>query len=141
MAQIMTFNWLAILVSFLVVFASGAIWFGPRTFFPVWWKAMGRDVNEKPGGENMGLVFGLTALGQFALVILVAMLLNVAAQANGSVDLVDGLMMGLTAGFIGAAASLSHRMFAGHGVKVWLIEVSNDVINMIIVGVILSLWR
>ncbi len=141
MEQILSFNWLAILVSFLVVFASGAIWFGPRTFFPVWWKAMGRDVNERPGGENMGLVFGLTALGQLVQVVLVAMLLNLAALAYGSLDFTDGLMIGLTVGLIGAAASLSHRMFAGHGVKVWLLEVSNDVINMVIVGVILSLWR
>ena len=35
------------------------------------------------------------------------------------------------------AASLGHRLFAGYGVKVWLLEVGNDVLNFTLMGAIL----
>ncbi|MSX73744.1 MAG: DUF1761 domain-containing protein, partial [Actinobacteria bacterium] len=34
-------NLLAVLAAFAVSFISGAIWFGPKTFYPVWMKAKG----------------------------------------------------------------------------------------------------
>ena len=38
-------NWLAVLLATIVSFVSGFIWFGPKTFYPVWWKALGKSPN------------------------------------------------------------------------------------------------
>ena len=46
------FSLLAWLLGSLLSIASGAIWFGPKTFFPVWWKAMGRPLDEEPGSKD-----------------------------------------------------------------------------------------
>ena len=135
-------NWLAIFVASLVSFVSGAVWFGPKTFFPVWWKAMGKDSSEAAGsGSNMGVVFAATYLGQLFQVTAMAMVIAGARFAYPEFSLAEGVSLGVIVaiGLI-SASSLSHRLFAGQGFKVWLIEVSNDAINIVIASVILTLW-
>jgi len=134
-------NWLAILVAFVVAFAAGALWFGPKTFFPVWWRAMGRSDGEAPGGGNMALVFGLTAVGALVQVVAVASVIYFVGLATGPVGPLGGLLTGLLLGIgFAAASSLSHRLFAGHGLKVWIIEVGSDVLNYTLVGLIIGLF-
>ena len=33
-------NFVGILIAFFVSFASGGLWFGPKTFYPVWMRFM-----------------------------------------------------------------------------------------------------
>jgi hypothetical protein len=133
-------NWLAILVAFVVAFLAGALWFGPKTFFPVWWKAMGKG-DEAPGGDNMALVFGLTAVGALVQVIAVASVIYFVDLAAGPVGPLGGMLTGLLLGIgFAAASSLSHRLFAGHGLKVWIIEVGSDVLNYTLVGLVIGLF-
>ncbi|WP_439565826.1 DUF1761 family protein [Microcella sp.] len=134
-------NWLAILVAFVVAFAAGALWFGPKTFFPVWWKAMGRSEDDVPGGGNMALVFGLTAVGALVQVIAVASVISFVDLAAGPVGPLGGALTGLLLGIgFAAASSLSHRLFAGHGLTVWIIEVGSDVLNYTLVGLVIGLF-
>lgn len=39
-------NFVGVLVAFFVSFISGAIWFGPKTFYPVWMKAKGNSSGQ-----------------------------------------------------------------------------------------------
>lgn len=134
-------NWLAILVAFVVAFAAGALWFGPKTFFPVWWKAMGRSEDDVPGGGNMALVFGLTAVGALVQVIAVASVISFVDLAAGPVGPLGGALTGLLLGIgFAAASSLSHRLFAGQGLTVWIIEVGSDVLNYTLVGLVIGLF-
>ena len=127
-----TINWAAFAVVYLIGFMLSAIWFGPKTFYPTWWKLMGdrpmptRETQTTPAIA----LFGLTMIGLFVQVLAVALLAP-------SLGWVAGLFVGLA----GAFASLGHRMFAGHGVKVWLIEVTPDVLVAVIAGIILSVWK
>ena len=136
-------NFVAVLVAAVAAFGIGAVWFGPRTFFPVWWKAMGRDVNEKPGGENMGVVFGATFLGQLAQAFAVSIVVAMQADRGGqTLGAFDGVLIGLLLGIgIAAAASLSHRLFAGQNFKVWAIEVGADIVSITTMAIIISAWR
>ena len=129
-------NWAAFAVVYVIGFMVGAIWFGPKTFYPTWWKLMGdrpmptRETQTTPAIA----LFGLTMIGLFVQVTAVALLTQVLPG-------VPGALVGLFVGLAGAFASLSHRMFAGHGVKVWAIEVTPDVIVTVIAGIIFSLWQ
>lgn len=135
-------NWLAIVVSFIVVFAAGAIWFGPKTFFPIWWKAMGRGDEQPGGGQNMAVVFCSTAVANFLQVVALASIIYFVRLSNPGFGALDGALTGLAVGiFIAAGASLSHRLFAGQGFKVWIIECGSDVVNLTLAGVILGLWH
>lgn len=132
-------HWVAVLVSGLVGIASGAIWFGPKTFYPAWLKAMGKPENHDPGvSMNMGVVFGSTFVAQFVQAIAMALIL----RSMPALNMGKGALVGLVAGIgIAAASSLGHRLFSGHGFKAWAIEVSNDILNLILMGAILGGWH
>ncbi len=135
-------NWLAIFVASMVSFISGAIWFGPKTFYPVWWKALGKEPAQNPGGSSsMITVFVSTYLAQLMQVTTLAAIIAAFRVSISGFGSLDGLAIGLLVGFgIGAAGSLSHRLFGGQGFKVWLIEISNDVLNLGLAGLILASW-
>ena len=150
-------NYLAVLVASLVSFVIGAVWFGPKTFYPVWMKALGREVPTErykmTGGETL-LMFGGTYLAALIQVLTLAFIFGI-YKAN-AVSLLTGddtltALNGAFLGFIfavglGAFASLSHRIFAQpdgkvyRSLKVWLIEVGQDVVCVTIAGAILGAW-
>ena len=132
-------HWIAVLVSALVGIASGAIWFGPKTFYPAWSKAMGKPENYDPGeNTNMAVVFGSTFAAQFVQAISMALILSSFSHPNVG----KGALVGLVAGIgLAAASSLGHRLFGGQGFRVWGLEVSNDILNLVLMGAILGGWQ
>jgi hypothetical protein len=133
----------AILASWLVTFVSGFLWFGPKTLFPLWWKLMGKSPAEVPGaGRNMMVTFGSVLVGQLISIFTLALVMNPLIELGQVSDALDGALVGLLLGFgIAGATALGHRMFAGHGAGVWIIESGNDIINLGIAGAILAAWR
>ncbi len=137
--NILELNWLAILIAFLAFFIIGAIWFSPKTFYPVWVKAMGSDPQKSPNAHGMALTFGLTALGALVQVVAVAIVIHFVAAASGPVGPLGGAAVGLLLGVgIAAASSLSHRLFGGQGLRVWIIEVIGDIVSLTVAGLIIG---
>ncbi len=143
MSALANINFAAVAVAAVAAIAIGSVWFGPRTFFPVWWKAMGRSTDEKPGGENMGIVFGGTFVGQFAQAVAVALVMAfVSGPNNNPIAFGDVVILGLVMGIgLAGAASLSHRLFAGQNFKVWILEAGNDIASILVMSLIIGLWR
>lgn len=139
--DIAAIEWLGVLVATIVVFTSGLVWFSPKGFFPAWWRAMGRSAEEQPaaGGSSMALVFGSTLVAIVAQVAMTALVIGLVDPA-GDVTLGEGLAVGLVLGIVVAGAALGHRLFAGHGFRVWTLEIGNDVLNLVLAGAILSFW-
>jgi hypothetical protein len=134
-------NLLAVLAATFVANVIGAVWFGPKTFFPLWWKFLGKSPDQQPGSSNMAYIFGMTFLGVFASVFGLAFVFEVAEAAYGQMDWIAGALLGsLLSLLIGGGASLSHRMFAGQGFKIWMLEVGNDVVALAAAGAILTLF-
>jgi hypothetical protein len=126
-------NWLAVVACVVVSMISGSIWYNPKTFFPAWWKVVGAG-REQPGMENMGMTWGLTVLSSFVQVVAMAFMVN----AMGTPGILTGFMLWL--GFI-APTYLVNKLFAGHGLKIWAIEVGNHLVNFLLFGLILGAWR
>jgi hypothetical protein len=142
-------NFLAIFVASIVSFVIGAVWFGPKTFYPIWMKALGREVPTErvklTAGETL-LMFGGTYLAALIQVVTLSLILAL-ARAAGPVSVGTGALIGFVFSVgLGAFASLSHRMFSQPGMKVyrslkvWLIEVGQDVVCVTIAGIILAAW-
>ena len=138
--MIPTINLAAVLVSVVAAFVIGFIWFGPKTFFPVWWRALGKSGD--PGAEGgMALTFGLTLVGSLVQAFSLAVVIGWARLAGVDVGLAGGALIGLFVGVgFAAATSLGHRPFAGQGLKVWLIEVGGDIVALIAMGAIIGAW-
>ena len=108
-----TIPWLGVLVAFIVAFVANFIWFGPKTMFPVWWRALGHTMDERPGTESMGKVFGLTIVGLLVQVLTMSWILQAAAALyDQDVSLGAGLLLG---NFTGGGFGDLVRQFASLG--------------------------
>lgn len=136
-------NIVGVLIAFVVSFISGAIWFGPKTFYPIWMKARGINSGELNRQQNKpALLFGGTIIGLIFQTLTVALLVTSLMAGNPDFEVLDGALVGGALGVgIAACASLSHRLFGGESVKVWIIETANDAINLTIAGAIITYFN
>jgi hypothetical protein len=134
------FNFVSILVAFGFSFVSGAIWFGPKTFYPIWMKARGIASGQLESNQNKPvLLFGGTILGVLIQTLVLGLIINSLQEAGTEIGISDGAGIGLALGLgIGAFASLSHRLFGSENLKVWVIETANDVLNLTVAGAIIA---
>ena len=135
-------NLLGVIVAFFVSFISGAIWFGPKTFYPVWMKAKGNATGQLTTSQNKPvLLFGGTILGVLIQTLTLAVVINSLGK-NIEVGVLDGAGVGFALGVgISMFSSLSHRLFGGESLKVWVIETANDALNLTIAGAIIAFFN
>jgi hypothetical protein len=123
----------------------GSIWFNPKTFFPMWWKAIWKTESDGPGmtgNSNMGMVWGLTVLAAFVQAVFMALMVNaMGSMTPGGATLGSGVLAGFTLwlGFV-VPTSLLNKLFAGQ-LKAWVIEVGNHFVTFILFGAILGAWH
>ncbi|MEY3636385.1 MAG: hypothetical protein RL147_814 [Actinomycetota bacterium] len=136
-------NLLGVFIAFFVSFISGAIWFGPKTFYPVWMKAKGNASGQLTGEQNKpALLFGGTIVGILVQTLTLGLVINSLQANNPDFSVANGALVGLALGVgIGMFASLSHRVFGGESLKVWIIETTNDAINLTIAGAIITYFN
>lgn len=136
-------NFVGVLIAFAVSFISGGIWFGPKTFYPIWMKARGIESGQLSQQQNKpALLFGGTIIGIFAQTLTLAVIITSLQAANAEFSVVDGALVGAALGVgIAAFASLSHRLFGGESLKVWIIETANDALNLTIAGAIITFFN
>lgn len=136
-------NFIGILVAFGFSFVSGAIWFGPKTFYPIWMKARGIKDGQLTTTQNKPVaLFGGTIIGVLFQTITVGLVINSLQQNQPNFGVLDGAGVGFALGVgIAMFASLSHRLFGGESFKVWIIETANDAINLTIAGAIIAFFN
>jgi hypothetical protein len=132
-------NFFAIVAAFGFCFVSGAIWFGPKTFYPIWMKERGIASGQLNAQQNKPvLLFGGTILGLLIQLFVLALIINSLA-GQGEVSALQGATVGLALGVgISMFSSLSHRLFGGESLKVWIIETASDGINLTVAGAIIA---
>ena len=133
-------NLLGVLLAFVVSFISGAIWFGPKTFYPVWMKARGIESGQLNSNQNKPvLLFGGTIIGVLVQTLTLALIINSLQKYEPNLGILDGAGVGFALGVgISMFSSLSHRLFGGDNLKVWIIETANDALNLTIAGAIIA---
>ena len=137
------FNYLSLFIAFGFSFVSGAIWFGPKTFYPIWMRARGIPSGQLTANQNKPVIlFGGTIVGVLIQTITLGLVMNSLRVHGMDIGVIDGAGIGFALGLgIGACASLSHRLFGGDSIKVWIIETANDVINLTVAGAIIALMN
>jgi len=129
-------NWLAVLVCVVVSMVSGSLWYNPKTFVPMWWAVVGKG--EQPGMENMGMTWALTILSSFVQAVALAFMVKAMGSTTAGSGALTGFMLWF--GFV-APTYLVNKLFAGHGLKIWAIEIGNHLVNFLIFGAILGAWQ
>ena len=135
-------NLLGVLVAFLVSFISGAVWFGPKTFYPIWMKARGITSGQLTANQNKpALLFGGTIIALLIQTLTLALIIN-SISKNVELSILDGAGIGFAVGVgISMFSSLSHRLFGGESLKVWIIETANDGLNLTIADAIITFFN
>ncbi len=136
-------NWLAVVACVVAAMIVGSLWFGPKTFYPIWLKAIGKSEKDEPaGGLNMGLMWGLVVLASLVQAVFMSLLVTaMGSMTPGGATLGSGVLAGfiLWLGFF-APASLTNKLFAGQ-LKAWVLEAGYHLITFVLMGAILGAWR
>ena len=136
-------NWLAVLVCVVVAMAVGFFWFGPKSFYPMWWKAIGKSENEQMGtGMNPALMWPLTILAAFVEAVFMSLMVHaMGSMTPGGATLASGALAGfmLWLGFV-ATTSLTNKLFANQ-LTAWVLEMGDHLIVMVLMGAILGVWH
>jgi len=142
----MTFSGLSfvgIIVACIFSFILGAIWFGPKSFYPVWMKARGIASGQLTSQQNKpALMFGGTIVGVIIQTLTLGLIINTFQQHGLEIGILDGAGVGFALGVgIAMFSSISHRLFAGESLKVWIIETASDALNLTIAGAIIAFFN
>ena len=133
---------IGVLVASLVSIISGAIWFGPKTFYPVWMRARGNASGRLSEDHSPAILFGGTFVGVVAQSLTLAVIVTSIQQGSPTFTIIDGAGIGCALGIgIAAFASLGHRLFGGENFKTWIIETANDAINLTVAGAIIAYFN
>ena len=135
-------NWLAVIVCVVVSMVVGFIWFGPKTFFPIWWKAIGKSESQSPSVQNPLAMWGLTIIAAFIQAVSMSLMVHaLGSMMSGGATLGSGALTGfmLWLGFV-APTSLTNKLFANQP-KAWVLEAGNHLLNFILIGAILGAWH
>jgi hypothetical protein len=142
----LTFNWLALLVSVVLCFVFGGVWYGPL-FGKAWGAAMGFDMTKKPEAKVMRRAFALQIIGACLMVYVMAHSVqvwrpSVWGAGTDQSDMVYGVMAGIFTwlGFY-VPLQLSKVAWESKPWKVFFINAGHDIIQLQFVAIILASWR
>lgn len=131
----LTNHWV-LLVSALLQWFLGALWYSPALFVKPWMTALG----IKPDSEKSGMAFAMTA--SFIASYLLSFVLWHVITWAGATTWLSGLFIGFLCwlGFI-AAPLFPQGIYERRPLKLFLINTSYWLVAMLITGVLLATWR
>lgn len=138
-------NYLAVLVSAIVFFGIGSLWYGPL-FGKVWMKAMGwtEDSLEADKSQtNMPLSFGLMFFGSLVMAFVTAhmvpFMMHIYPDMSGfSAGLVTGLTLWF--GYV-FAYLLTAPAFENKPWSYVLVNGGYWLVGIVVTGIIVGIWR
>ncbi len=135
-------NFLGVVIATIISIISGAIWFGPKTFYPLWMKARGIESGQLQNNPKPVVLFGGTFLSVLIQTVSLGLIINSLQVHLPDFSIVDGAGVGFVLGVgIAMFASLPHRLFGGENFKTWVIETTNDSLNLMIAGAIITAFN
>lgn len=139
-----TINYLAVLVSGIVIFALGGLWYSPVLFARRWIALQGRTEEQEraqAAAANMPLMYVSAFICGFVTAWVMALIL---AHIATSLELnaAHGALIGFMV-WLGFAATTSYAtaLFSGKPKQLWLIDSAYNLVCFVLAGMILAVWR
>lgn len=130
-------NNLAILVSAVILWVLGAIWYSPALFAKPWMTLLG--VQRQPGKKE-GLLLGMTAsfIGDLVLSFILSNIIMWSNETGFKYGCVIGILMWI--GFF-AAPNLPQGLYEKRPFKLFTINNGYWLVGLFIVGGLLASWK
>jgi hypothetical protein len=132
-------NNIAVLVSGVVIFMLGGLWYSPLLFAKRWVALIGKTEAElKANAGSMPVSY----LFVFLCGLVTAWVLAIVVGNFAPSSALDGALIGALCwlGFAGAT-SFGTALFSGKPKSLWLIDSGFNLVAFAIAGVILATWR
>ncbi|MBI3142774.1 MAG: DUF1761 domain-containing protein [Bacteroidetes bacterium] len=133
------FNVWAILVSALLAWLIGAIWYNPKVLGTAWQSELDLSTDELKKG-NVAFVF----LGSFVLMIVMAIGMSFITNvhAKGISDPVEGAIHGLyvSAFFVSMGMGINY-LYQRRSLKLFLIDAVYLTLSLMLMGAIITVWK
>jgi hypothetical protein len=135
-------NFGAIVVSAIVAFMLGGLWYSPILFAKPWALAHGYDLNDKAKMDEMRKGAAAKYAAAFLVSLIAALILSRLFFRLGVVDVARGVKIGIAVwlGFV-ATVQLTATLFGGKKMKLFFIDTGYQLVCYIIMGAILAGWR
>lgn len=129
-------NYRAVLVSAVILWILGALWYSPALFAKPWVAIVGRKMGEKPKGVAWGMIASF--IGDLFLAFVLA---HVILWAHAG-SVLDGLHIGLLTwlGFV-AAVLYPQSIYEGRPAKYFMITGGYWLIGFLAIGAVLAVWH
>jgi hypothetical protein len=134
-----TVNYLAILVSAVVIFMLGGLWYSPLLFAKPWIALQGKSRTqiESSGGVSPTMyvqVFLSGLVTSFIMAMLISRL--------NSHEALTGVKLSILcwAGFAGAT-SYGTALFSSKPRALWMIDTAFNLVSFVVAGIILAMWQ
>jgi hypothetical protein len=132
------FNHWAILLSAVILWLLGAVWYSPALFAKPWMAMVGLDPAKE--GKNRSMITGM--ISSFILDIVLAFVLDHVIQWSGADSFGLGALVGfiMWLGFI-AAPALPQGIYEGRPFKLFAINTGYMLVGLMILGGVLAVWN
>jgi len=138
----------ALLINVLISIVSGSIWYGPKTFYPAWQDGLKQvpmpEMTDEERKKSFGKSMAIAVLTSIMLSASMALIVPVfsAAMSGGQVTVFSGLMTGfmLWLGVI-VPSNLLNKTFAQFKPVVFFVEVGNYLVNFLLYGIVIGLFK
>ena len=130
---------LAVLAAAVATMIIGAAWYAPMGFGKMWVAAHGyTPADFEDMKKSMGRTYSLSVLAYLLMGTMMSLLLT----AQGGVTLRDGAILGFVC-WLGFAATigLMANLYSDKRLAAWIIDAAYQLVFMVIMGIILTLWR
>lgn len=130
-------NFLAVVVSAIAAMALGFAWYGPL-FGKPWMKLSGMPAQKMAKAKKTaGKMYGLSAIGSMFTAYVLSLMINVTVVANLS----EGLQLAafLWLGFE-AVVLYNGVLFYGKSWKLFAIDAGYQLVSMLVMATILTIW-
>ena len=142
--QFPAINYLAVLVSAVIIFALGGLWYSPALFAKRWVALQGKteeQMRAEASAANISLLYAIAFICAFIQAWVLAMVIGHMSQvAELGVAHAAIFSALLWLGFAGAT-SYATAIFSGQPRALWAINSFYNLVSFIIAGIILAVWR
>jgi hypothetical protein len=128
-------NIYAVIISIIIYWLLGALWFSKKGFGKIWSKALGKNLDEL--GPDIKQAIG-SFLTNAVVIFILAFLLDLIVPHNLFASFLVSLLIGV--GFI-FTADLYDVIFEQKSFIAFLIDIGYHMVGIIIAGLILGTWQ
>ncbi len=138
----MGINILAIIVAVIVSFITGWLWFSPILFGKMFMQLTGMTPEKlqayKDSGKNPNAEYAMTMLGSVITAIVIAVLFNYADIDTPTKALSSMLLI-----WIGIVMPFGFNdvLFSNKPKKLWLLTGGHQLVQLLVMGYIIALWK